>query len=256
MRISWWGHSSVTVSLAGVRILTDPVLTRVAGLSRQCGLPPALAADADVVVISHLHSDHLHLPSLRRLGNATRLIAPLGAAGVLVRRLPALAERVEEVEPGDVLQVAGIEVRAVPAEHDGRRHPGSRHAGPALSFLFATVAERVWFAGDTGLFDGMRELGPVDVCLVPVGGWGPTLGPEHLDPAQAAEAVARVGARHAVPLHYATLWPIGLRSLAPGLYRRKCLEPGRRFQDALAGSPARAHLLQPGSSVQIEVERL
>lgn len=240
--------------LSGVRVLTDPVLTGVTGLSRQCALPPASAAEAEVVVISHLHSDHLHLPSLRRLATGTRLIAPRGAAGVLARRLPALAERVEEVEPGDVVRVGDIEVRATPAEHDGRRLPTSRHTGPALGYLLATAAERVWFAGDTGLFDGMRELGPVDVALVPVGGWGPTLGPEHLDPGQAAEAVRRVAASHAVPLHYGTLWPLGLRPLAPGLFRRKCLEPGRRFQDALAGSTARAHLLEPGGSVRIEVE--
>ncbi len=110
----------------------------------------------------------------------------------------------------------------------------------------------MWFAGDTGLFDAMRDIGPVDVALVPVGGWGPTLGPHHLNPEQAAESVRRVGARHAIPIHYGTFWPAGLRTVAPGQFHRKCIDPGRRFAAAL-GADTQGYVLAPCSSVEIEV---
>ena len=249
MRIDWWGHASVTVELAGLRILTDPVLTnRVAHLTRvDHRPPPADAARADLVVISHLHADHLHLPSLRRLAPGTRVVAPHGAAALL-RRLPGLV--VDEVGPGDTIDVGGVQVTAVPAAHDGRRLPGSRHVGPALGFVLAGDGRRVWFAGDTGLFDDLAEIGPVDVALVPVGGWGPTLGPEHLDPVQAAEAVRRVQARDAVPVHFGTLWPVGLRALSPDLFARRCRAPGREFEAAV-GDGVRAHVVPVGGSVEL-----
>ena len=249
MRATWWGHASVTLELAGLRVLTDPVLTdRVAFLRRFGPTPPRSAASADVVIVSHLHGDHLHLPSLRLLPARTRLIAPRGAARLLADVHPG----VEEVGPGDVIQVGAVQMTAVHAEHDDRRHPWSQHSGKALGFVFSTKGHSVWFAGDTGLFDEMAALGPIDTALIPVGGWGPTLGPEHLDPDQAAEAVQRVGARDAIPIHYGTLWPRGLRPLAPALFRAKCREPGARFATALSGSGVRPHVLGLGQSVVID----
>jgi L-ascorbate metabolism protein UlaG (beta-lactamase superfamily) len=158
------------------------------------------------------------------------------------------------VGPGQTVRVGVVEITGTPAWHDGRRLPGSPHRGPALGFLLRAPDSVVWFAGDTGLFDTMAEIGPVDVALVPVGGWGPTLGPHHLDPEQAAEAVRRVAARHAIPIHYGTFWPTGLRAVAPQQFRHKCVDPGRRFAAAL-GTAARAHVLAPCSSVDIEDPR-
>ena len=56
----------------------------------------------------------------------------------------------------------------------------------------------------------MRELGHVDVALVPIAGWGPALGKGHLDPARAAQAVARIEPGLAVPIHWGTYFPIHL----------------------------------------------
>lgn len=253
MRITWWGHSTCTVTLGGVRVLTDPVLTaRMAHLHRPVApVPPEHAAAADVVVVSHLHPDHLHLPSLRRLGPDIRLVVPRGAHDLLRRRLPAVTERLDEIEPGQTVHAGAVSITATPAEHDGRRTPMSPHRGPALGFVLRAGAHSVWFAGDTGLFDTMADIGPVDVAIVPVGGWGPTLGRQHLNPTQAAETVRRVSAGHGIPIHYGTFWPYGLRTLAPAQFRHKCLEPGRDFAAALA-PPARAHVLAAGASVEYD----
>src|SRR5919112_6543793 len=69
------GHSTVRVELAGRTVLTDPVLTPTIGaLRRVVPLPdPAAWAGVDLVLISHLHGDHLHIPSLRTVGPRTRI---------------------------------------------------------------------------------------------------------------------------------------------------------------------------------------
>ncbi|BEP12057.1 MBL fold metallo-hydrolase [Acidothermaceae bacterium B102] len=253
--VTWWGHATTTIELEGVRVLTDPVLTRrIAHLLRIGGpLPSTEALAADVVVISHLHHDHLHLPSLRLLDRSTRIVAPVGTAGALRRSDPSLAVRVEEVDVGDVVEVGGVRVLAVPAHHEGKRSPVSRHEGPALGFLMSTADVAVWFAGDTGLFDTLADIGPADVAVVPVGGWGPTLGETHLDPAQAAEAVRRVGATDAVPIHYGTFWPMGLREAWPKGIARHFSSPGNVFADELARAcpDASAHVLLHGQTVTI-----
>ena len=256
--ITWWGHATATIEVGGVRVLTDPVLTpRLAHLARHGGPVPApRAAVADVVLISHLHADHLHLPSLRALGRGVRIIGPTGTAKVLAAD-HRLLDQLEEVDVDDELTAGSVRVRALGAFHGGQRHPRSRHTGPALGFVLTTGTgdrDSVWFAGDTGLHEGIGDVGPVDTAVVPVGGWGPTLGPHHLDPAQAAEAVRRVGARDAIPVHYGTFWPVGLRRVHPASYRRMFADPGERFAHALAqASPeARAHVLGAGEHTVID----
>ncbi len=251
LSVTWWGHATTTITCAGVRVLTDPVLCkRMYHLNRIGGpVPPPEARLADVVVISHLHGDHLHIPSLRRLPGTPRLLAPTGTVALLRRTDPELAARVQEMEVGSSADVAGLRIEAVAAAHDGHRLPLSRHHGPALGYVLSGAGRRVWFAGDTGLFRAMAQIGPVDTAIVPVGGWGPTLGLHHLDPAGAAEAVRRVGAGDAVPIHYGTFWPFGLTHLRG--FAELFGEPGRRFRDELAHQVphATAHVLGPGATM-------
>ncbi|MFK4599391.1 L-ascorbate metabolism protein UlaG (beta-lactamase superfamily) [Streptomyces pristinaespiralis] len=220
VEVTWWGHATCTIEDSGVRVLTDPLFVRrLAHLRRRRGeLPPPQAAVADAVLVSHLHSDHLHLGSLARLAPGTRLILPRGAArsvprlGRLVR---TAALRVTEVGPGDEVRVGELLVRAVPAMHDGRRLPLGPHRSPALGFVVSGESY-TYFAGDTGLFDSMAdEVGHVDVALLPVGGWGPYLGHGHLDAGRAAQAAAALAPRVAVPVHYGTYWPIGMDGIRP-----------------------------------------
>ncbi|MCX5072539.1 MBL fold metallo-hydrolase [Streptomyces sp. NPDC054949] len=231
VEITWWGHATCTVEDSGLRFLTDPLFARrFAHLRRRRGaVPPPQAAEADVAVVSHLHSDHLHLPSLARLAPGTRLLVPRGAR----RAVPGLARvatarglAVTEVAPGDVVPVRdGVRVRAVSARHDGRRLPYGPRLAPALGYVIEGAA-RTYFAGDTGLFDTMvDEVGPVDVALLPVGGWGPYLGAGHLDAGRAARALADLAPAAAVPVHYGTYWPIGMDAVRPHEFHA----PGEEF---------------------------
>jgi L-ascorbate metabolism protein UlaG (beta-lactamase superfamily) len=201
-RITWLGHATVLVELGGVRLLTDPVLrSRVLHLRRQ-GPAPGIRSGVDAALVSHLHYDHLDLPSLRMLEPKPRLVCPAGAGGFLGR---AGFPGAEELSPGESLEVEGVLVEATPAEHDGRRRPRGPVARPVGFMLRGDRS--IYFAGDTDLFDGMAELGPADLALLPVAGWSPKLGPGHLDPQDAARAAALVRARVAVPIHWGTLHP-------------------------------------------------
>lgn len=253
VEITWWGHATCTVEDSGVRLLTDPLFARrLAHLRRRRGAPPPpRAALADVALVSHLHADHLHLPSLARLAPGTPVLVPRGAPRVVpgLRRLSHL--RFTEVAPGDETQVGDLVVRAVSAHHDGRRLPFGPHRSPALGFVIEGSA-RTYFAGDTGLFDAMaEEVGTVDVALLPVGGWGPHLGAGHLDAGRAAEALARLLPLSAVPVHYGTYWPIGMDAVRPHEFHAPGDEFVRLARERAPG--VSVHRLEQGQSVRPEV---
>jgi L-ascorbate metabolism protein UlaG (beta-lactamase superfamily) len=252
VRITWFGHSTIGIEAGGVRLLTDPVLTaRIAHLRRRRGpVPGRAAADCDAVLLSHLHNDHLHLPSLRMLAPPAAVILPRGAAGLVARECgPLLGDRCIEVVPGDRVPVGDLTVTAVPAQHDGRRGPWSSVRGRALGFRVDGPLS-AWYAGDTDLYDGMpAAIGRVDLALVPVGGWGPNLGPGHLDPVRAVEAVRRVRAHTAIPVHFGTFWPIGLDWLRPDRF----LLPGEWFRSGMAAANPGVHVpvLAPGETTEV-----
>jgi L-ascorbate metabolism protein UlaG (beta-lactamase superfamily) len=203
LRITWLGHSTVLIELGGVRLLTDPVLRSRIFHLRRARPPPARPRSVDAVLLSHVHYDHLDLPSLRTLEPRPRLLCPTGAGPLLAN---AGFPELDELLPGASVALQGVQVHATPAEHGGSRGPG----GPVVQPLgFLVLGERsVYFAGDTDLFGEMSELGPVDVALIPVAGYSPKLGPGHLDARRAAEAAALVQARIAVPIHWGTFHPI------------------------------------------------
>jgi L-ascorbate metabolism protein UlaG (beta-lactamase superfamily) len=197
------GHATVLLELGGVRLLTDPVLRRSVVHLRRHGAVPEPPGDLDAVLLSHLHHDHAHLPSLRLLGRRVRVLAPRGA-GAWLRR--AGFPRAEELAVGEQAEVRGVGVTAVPAVHEGRRRPVGGVRAEPIGFVVGGE-RRIYFAGDTDLFDGMAELGPLDLALLPVAGWGPKLGPGHLDAQSAARAAATIRPRLAVPIHWGTLSP-------------------------------------------------
>ncbi|MDX6374060.1 MAG: hypothetical protein QOD98_3048, partial [Nocardioidaceae bacterium] len=241
---TWWGHSTATVELGGTRVATDPLLVdRLFHLVRYGATPAAAAADADLVLVSHLHHDHCHLPSLARYGPDVPIVVPAGSEHLL-RRLAG--DRLVPVRPGDVVERAGVRVEVLFASHDGRRHPLARTDPPALGFRFGNDAGSCWYPGDTELRDDLAAVDPVDLALAPVGGWGPTLETGHLDPDEAATAVLRVGARWAVPVHWGTFWPAGLQYVARANHERLFTTPGSRFAQALASSGVEALVLAPG----------
>jgi L-ascorbate metabolism protein UlaG (beta-lactamase superfamily) len=200
----------------------------------------------DAVLLSHLHHDHLDFASLRAIGARVPVVVPPGGARVLRRR--GFANAIE-LATGESTRVGAVEISATDASHDGRRYP----FGPQRQAVgFDLRADRrVYFAGDTELFDRMRELaGGIDVALLPIGGWGPKLGAGHLDPDSAATAAAMLEPRVVIPIHWGTLLRIGL-----GRRREEILrDPARRFAASIAKrAPGVAVcVLEPGESLALD----
>jgi L-ascorbate metabolism protein UlaG (beta-lactamase superfamily) len=147
-----------------------------------------------------------------------------------------------EIDEGDRLVVGGgVVVEGIHASHDGRRHPFAP-ASASLGYLLEGPPN-VYFAGDTDLFPEMSALAErVEVTLVPIWGWGPSVPAGHLDPVRAAEAVARIQPRIAVPIHWGTLRAWGAqRRLDP-------LAPAEAFADAVrrTAPTTEVRILMPG----------
>jgi L-ascorbate metabolism protein UlaG (beta-lactamase superfamily) len=236
----------VLIELGGVRLLTDPVLRPGFAHIRRHAAPPAadVGAHVDAVLISHLHLDHLNVRSLRLLDGSVRLLVPRGAGEFLRGRG---FSHVEELAPGESRNVDGVEVVATPAVHDGRRWPIS---GPrAIPIGFVTRGARsVYFAGDTDLFEEMDGLEPgLDLALVPVWGWGPTIGPGHLTPERAARAAQLLRPRIAVPIHWGTFRPLGRRM------GDRLIAPPREFAHHVAelAPEITVRVLEPGESLEL-----
>jgi L-ascorbate metabolism protein UlaG (beta-lactamase superfamily) len=255
-RITYVGHATALLELGGVRLLTDPILRRrLLHIKRRPPPPdPSVAEAIDAVLVSHLHPDHLDFPSLRSIGEDTRVIVPRGGARTLARRGFRV---VTELVPGQSTTVGPLEVTAVPADHDARRYRVGPHVD-ALGFVVAG-SRRIYFAGDTDLFDEMTEIAAVgsdrgagaglDVALLPIGGWGVRVGKGHLDPRRAAKAAARLRPRVAIPIHWGTLFRIGLDRARPELVDG----PASRFAAELAdlAPGVEPRILAPGESYSL-----
>jgi L-ascorbate metabolism protein UlaG (beta-lactamase superfamily) len=244
-RLTFLGHSTCLIQMAGTRLLTDPVFGHVMwSLRRRLA---AVAADSlvavDAVFISHGHFDHLDLPSLRAIPGRPVVLVPNGLGRVAEG---ARLGSVHEMRAGDRLRIGGVDIEAVPADHGRRRWPWGAAAEPLGCLVSA--GSSVYFAGDTDLFPAMSELqGRVDLALLPVGGWGPRLGRGHLDPLRAAEAAALIRPAIAVPIHWGTLSPMGLHRLMGSRFA----SPGPEFAHAMAreAPTVRVHVLAPGASI-------
>ena len=248
--LTWLGHASVVLDLDGTRVLTDPLLRRHAGLlRRRGGAPsPALWSGADAVLVSHLHHDHAEIGSLRLLAGVPVVSAPANTHWLLHHGVPTAVGLGDDewwTVPG-----TSVQVRRVPAVHGHRPMPHRPNA--VTGFVLRSGSTTVWFAGDTAPYPQMAHLAdlagaPLDLALVPVGGWGPRLSGGHMDPVQAAHAVAVSGARRAAPVHWGTLHAPASRGLPPGWMDRA----GPAFVAACArvAPQCETMLLAPGDRV-------
>lgn len=155
---------------------------------------------------------------------------------------------VTELAPGESATVGNLIVSAVDAHHDG----GRRRYAPepkAIGYLISG-RRRVYFAGDTDYFEGMEDLSPgLELALLPIWGWGPSIGAGHLDPEGAARAATALSPRLAVPIHWGTLYPFGLRRLRSAPLRR----PAEEFAASLRrlAPQVEARVLSPGESTPL-----
>lgn len=216
--ITWIGHATLLVQMEHQTFLTDPIWADRASPVPFAGPkrfhPPGVALDdlppIDFVVVSHNHYDHLDLETLAELSRRNpdaKFFVPL-ENGELLR--DEGIRNVEEMGWGQVARSGDLEIHCLPTQHWSRR--GLFDGMKALWSSWAIVGpkERFYFAGDTGYFDGFREigarLGPFDLAAVPIGAYRPRemMKIFHMNPAEAVQAGRDLRADALIGMHYGT----------------------------------------------------
>ncbi|MFI1164330.1 MBL fold metallo-hydrolase [Streptomyces sp. NPDC020801] len=200
LRLTWMGHSSVLAEIDGRRVLFDPVWGErcsplpFVGPRRLHPVPLPLAAlgPVDVVVISHDHYDHLDLPSIKALaGTDTVFAVPLGV-GAHLEHWGVSADRLRELDWHESTEVAGLTLTATPARHFcGRGLRNTQHTLWA-SWVVAGEEHRIYHSGDTGYFDGFKDIGaghgPFDATMIQIGAYSEYWPDIHMTPEEGMRA--------------------------------------------------------------------
>ncbi len=246
-RVTFLGHSSALITMDGVKILADPNVNRhiLFFLRRRSKVPMRIRdlPHPDLILISHGHYDHLDLPTLRRLPRKTPVVAPPGLKPVIKR---AGKDRIITLSQWRSHHLGSVTVTAVPARHFSGRPPFFLRTGYHGYVIHGEAT--VYFAGDSGLFEGMREIGErwnIDIALLPIGAYQPPpFRRHHMSPEDAIEAARRLRARAVVPIH----WGAFKLSLEP------FDEPVRRLERAAreANFSSKIHVLSPGQSIFVD----
>ncbi len=253
--ITWVGHATLLVQMAGTTILTDPIWSSRAGPARFAGarryVAPGLALEElppiDAVLISHNHYDHLDISTLRQLAerHPSAIFAVPLENGDLLRRHGI--ERVVELDWGEQVRIKGVALHCLPSQHWSRRSPFDQRKALWSSWAVIGWERSFYFGGDSGYFDGFRKiglaLGPFDLAAMPIGAYEPQamMRVFHLDPEQAVQASLDVGARKTLGMHFGTF----------DLSDEPLDEPPRRFLEAAHAAglgPDEAWILRIGET--------
>jgi len=246
-KITYLGHASLLVEMDGMRLLTDPVFRqRIYHLRRTSPCPdPIPYRDVDAVLISHLHYDHLDIPTLKALGDAPLIYVPSGAGALLERQGIC---HYKEISLGETFNVRRVKIQAVPAYHTPNRRPLGLQAD-CLGFVLRGSGS-IYFPGDTQIFPEMADFSDdLDLALLPVWGWGPDKGRLHMGPKEAAESLTLLRPRMAVPIHWGTYIPLGMAWLRLGFQYFPPLDFSMRAQQTAPEVAVR--ILSPGESLAI-----
>jgi L-ascorbate metabolism protein UlaG (beta-lactamase superfamily) len=198
LAITWYGHSTFVITTpGGKRIVTDPWLEH----NPMC--PPGMKkiTAADVVLVSHGHSDHTgDIVPVSRATNAP-VIAVFELALWLERKG---LQNIQGMGIGGTISVAGLDITMVPAVHTSSvvENDTNVYLGQPAGFVVRMEdGQALYFAGDTAVFGDMRliaEMHAPTIAFLPIGDHF-TMGPEG-----AAIAARMLGARQVVPMHYGT----------------------------------------------------
>jgi L-ascorbate metabolism protein UlaG (beta-lactamase superfamily) len=222
LAVLWIGHATTLIQIDDVFILTDPVFTRIVGeLSARLvepGLDPANLPQVNVVLISHLHFDHLSLDTLDMIQHKIdRLYVPKGGFAYLPdysfesHELGWWKSDTPGARPGD--GVDGLKITAVPVQHNGMRY-GVDIGWMKTSFTGYVIQYHgitVYYGGDTAFnaknFSDTSDLFPrIDLALLPIGPIQPRAIMEsmHEDPVEALDAMRLLHAKTMIPIHFDT----------------------------------------------------
>lgn len=220
-RVTYIGHATLLIQVAGLNILTDPVWSQRASAVQWLG-PKRVAQPAwrfeqlppiDVVLISHNHYDHLDVPTLRLLDSAhrPRVVAPLGLQKLLAKTMPQ--SKVSEHDWGDRVSLAqGAWVHVEPMAHGSGRTPFDQMQTLWAAYVLEAAGIKIYHVGDAGYAGGkfFRSIasrhGVLDLAILPIGAYEPVdfMADSHMSPSEAVQALIDTGARQGLAHHFDT----------------------------------------------------
>ena len=221
LRVTFVGHATVLVQVAGMNILTDPIWSERAFMVPWTGpkrvTPPGIAFEdlppIDLVLVSHNHYDHMDLATLARLrqDHDPLVVTPLGNERVLLDGVGDLRVRTLDWWQGFAFSDR-VRVHVVPVYHWSRRRTFDRNKALWGGFVVETNAGNVYFAGDTGLWDGAyfaearRRYDDFRLAVLPVGAYEPRwfMKDQHVNPAEAVRIHQLLGAPTTLGVHLRT----------------------------------------------------
>lgn len=218
--VTWIGHATVLVQMAGQNILTDPHFSKRASPVQWAGprrvVPPGMAMDQlpaiDMVVISHDHYDALDEQSIVDLharpgGDRTQFFVPLGLKAWFLDRG---IQRVVELDWWEAYEAPPLKVMAVPVQHWGKRSLFSENQNLWAGWVILSPGFRFFFVGDTGYCPHFKaigkRLGPFDLAAIPIGAYAPRwfMRNHHVNPEEAVQIHRDIRSRKSVAIHWGT----------------------------------------------------
>ncbi len=200
LAVTFGGHATVVARYHGLSIAFDPMLGRWVGGVRRAvepGLVPGDFAEVGLVLISHRHADHLHLPTLRRMPRGATIVVPPGAAADVSSLGFA---RVVELSPGADFELRGVHITACATSH------GDAELARGNAYMVRGIGPSLYLCGDSGYFSGFAKIGEQfapDVAMLPIGGFLPaSFRARHMSPLDALFAFEDLRARVLVPIHH------------------------------------------------------
>ncbi|MHB1253799.1 MAG: MBL fold metallo-hydrolase [Candidatus Humimicrobiaceae bacterium] len=156
------------------------------------GLPKPDLPEADIILVTHHHQDHIKTVTLNRLAKKNTIIfAPSKCAKLIGRSF-------EEIKPNDEHKVGKIKIKAVYAYNTptGNSTRKVHHRGECVGYLLTMDGKTIYHAGDTDVIPEMKEFGEVDIAFLPIGGTFT------MDIQEAAEAVLIIKPKLVIPMHF------------------------------------------------------
>ena len=236
--VAWLGHASVLINFFGLNIVTDPVLSRRIGatfgrhtIGPKRLIAPALTVEQlppiDLILLSHAHLDHLHIATLARFPANSRVITARNTADLLAG---TKLKDVHELDWGERLTVntprGEITIEAFEVSHWGARWRHDKQRG-VNGYLLERNNKKLLFGGDTAFcphFKKLKEKGPFDLAVMPIGSYKPGDTAWHCTPEEAIEMANDAGAHYILPIHHMTF----------NFGKAIQMEPISRFERALA----------------------